>query len=122
MVKIKGSVKLFPPDEDKEVPIIAQFADFLSSEVRAISVDEDGLLNGISTDPEEDDIPFVAYPPISAVESLADCRRVRYSKLQELDRLGPGVDLLSYEDESGISHNVVFKFNPLDKPLRLQMV
>lgn len=121
MVKIKGTAKLFPPDEDIEIPIMAEFADFLSPEVRAVTVDDDGLLAGVSADPEDDDTPFVAYPPISAVESLADCRRVQYSTLRELDRLGPGVDLSSYEDESGIPHNVAFKFNPLDKPLRLQM-
>lgn len=46
---------------------------------------------------------------------------VQYSKLQEVDRLGPGVDLSSYEDEFGIPHKVAFKFNPLDKPQRLQM-
>lgn len=58
---------------------------------------------------EEDDTPFVAYLPISVVESLGDCRTVQYSKLQEVDRLGPGVDLLSYEDECGIPHKVAFR-------------
>lgn len=32
MVKVKGTAKLFPPDEDVEVPIFAQFADYLSPE------------------------------------------------------------------------------------------
>lgn len=95
---------------------MAQFADFLSPEVRAVTVDENGLLAGVSTDPEEDDTPFVAYPPISVVGSLADCRRVQYSKLRELDRLGPGVDLVSYEDEFGIPHKVAFRFNLLENP------
>ncbi|KAI1829103.1 hypothetical protein N7451_012674 [Penicillium sp. IBT 35674x] len=121
MVKIKGTAKLFPPDEDIEIQILAQFADYLSPEVRAVTVDEDGLLAGVSTDPEEDDTPFVAYLPISVVGSLANCRQIQYSDLQELDRLGPGVDLSSYEDEFGIPHKVAFKFNPLDKPQRLQM-
>ncbi|PTU21950.1 hypothetical protein P175DRAFT_0531491 [Aspergillus ochraceoroseus IBT 24754] len=44
MVKVKGTAKLFPPDEDKEVPILAQFADYLSPEARAVTVDDDGLL------------------------------------------------------------------------------
>ncbi|KAJ5617361.1 hypothetical protein N7537_002475 [Penicillium hordei] len=121
MVKVKGTAKLFPPDEDVEVPILAQFADYLSPEVRAVTVDDDGLLAGVSTDPEEDDTPFVAYIPFSVAESLADCRTIQYSKLHELDRLGPGVDLSSYEDESGIPQKVAFKFNPLDKPQRLKM-
>ncbi|KAB8270902.1 hypothetical protein BDV30DRAFT_228548 [Aspergillus minisclerotigenes] len=121
MIKVKGAAKLFPPDEDREIPILAQFADYLSPEVCAVTVDDDGLLAGVSTDPEEDDTPFVAYLPISVVESLGGCRTVQYSKLQEVDRLGPGVDLSSYEDEFGIPHKVAFKFNPLDKPQRLQM-
>ena len=64
---------------------------------------------------------FIAYPPFSLCGSLSDCRTVQYSKLQELDRLGPFVDLASYEDESGVSQKVAFKFNILYKPLRLQM-
>lgn len=101
--------------------MLAQFADYLSPEVHAVSVDDDGLLSGVSSDPEEDDTPFVAYLPISIVESLADCRTIRYSKLQEHDRLGPGVDLSLYEDEFRIPHKVAFKFNPSNKPLRIQM-
>ncbi|KAJ5084796.1 hypothetical protein NUU61_009375 [Penicillium alfredii] len=121
MVKVKGTAKLFPPEEDIEISVFAQFADLLSPEVRAITVNNDGLLTGVSTDPEEDDTIFIGYLPFSAVESLADSPTIQYSKLQEIDRLGPGVDLLSYEDESGNPHKVAFKFNPLGKPLRLHM-
>ncbi|KAJ5768135.1 hypothetical protein N7533_000718 [Penicillium manginii] len=121
MVKVKGTAKLFPPDEDMEIPVLAQFADHLSPKVCAVTVDEDGLLAGVSTDLEEDDTPFVAYLPISMAETLADCHTIQYSKLQELDRLGPGVDLSLYKDEFGIPHRVAFKFNPLDKPQRLRM-
>jgi serine/threonine protein kinase len=121
MIKVKGTAKLFPPDEDVECPVLAQFADFLSPEVTAVTVDDDGLLVGISTDPEEDDTMFIAYLPFSSVESLADCRVIQYSKLQELDRLGPGVDLSSYDDESGNPQKVAFKFNVIEKPRRLKM-
>lgn len=48
-------------------------------------------------------------------------RHIQYSKLQELDRLGPGVDLSLYEDESGNPQKVTFKFNPIPKDRRLQM-
>ncbi|KAJ6019703.1 hypothetical protein N7522_001770 [Penicillium canescens] len=121
MVKVKGTAKLFPPEEDRELTILAQFADYLSPEVRAVTVDDDGLLTGVSTDLQEDDTLFLAYIPFTLCESLADCRTIKYSKLQELDRLGPFVDLVSYEDESGIQQKVAFKFNVLNKPLRLQM-
>ncbi|KAJ5223263.1 hypothetical protein N7468_007805 [Penicillium chermesinum] len=121
MVKVKGTAKLFLPDEDVEIPVSAHFADYLSPHVRAITVDDDGLLAGVSTDPEEDDTLFVAYLPFSSLESLTDCRTIQYSKLHELDRLSPGVDLSLYKDEFGIPQKVAFKFNPLAKPLRLQM-
>lgn len=64
-MKVKGTVKLFPPDEGVEIPhaVLAQFADYLSPEVRAITVDNDELLTGVSTDPEEDDTFFVGYIP-----------------------------------------------------------
>ncbi|KAL3460739.1 hypothetical protein BJX64DRAFT_290048 [Aspergillus heterothallicus] len=90
MIKVKGSAKIFPPDEDVEVPILAQFAGCLSPEVRAVTVDDDGLLTGVSTDPEEDDTPFVAYLPFSIARSLAGCRTIR---LPNLDRLGPGYEI-----------------------------
>ncbi|EKV09908.1 hypothetical protein PDIG_27960 [Penicillium digitatum PHI26] len=95
MIKIKGTAKLFPPEGDVELSILAPLADYLSPEVRAITVDDDGLLAEVSTDPEEDDTMFMAYPPLSLCESLSNCRTVQYSKLQELDRLGPFVDLVS---------------------------
>ncbi|KAH6706413.1 kinase-like domain-containing protein [Leptodontidium sp. MPI-SDFR-AT-0119] len=121
MIKVKGTAKLFPPDEDVEVPILARFADYLSPEVRAVTVDDQGLISEVSKDPKEEDLFFIGYLPFSTTESLHDCRIIQYSKLQELDRLGPGVDLSSYFDESGIPQQVAFKFNPIGKPRRLQM-
>jgi hypothetical protein len=81
MVKVKGTAKLFPPEEDRELSILAQFADYLSPGVRAITVDDDGLLTGVSTDLEEDDALFLTYIPFLLCESLADCRTIQYSKL-----------------------------------------
>ncbi|KAJ8125736.1 hypothetical protein O1611_g7902 [Lasiodiplodia mahajangana] len=121
MIKIKGTAKLFLPDEDIEVPILARFADYLSPEVRAVTVNDEGLITNISTDLEDDETPFIGYHPFSAVESLHGCRTIQYSKLQELDRLGPGVDLSLYYDEYQIAREVAFKFNTIGKPLRLQM-
>ncbi|CAI7621807.1 unnamed protein product [Penicillium bialowiezense] len=116
LIKVKGTAKLFPPEEDVETSVLAKFADYLSPEVRAITVDDDGLLTGVSTDPEEDDTFFIGYLPFTLCQSLADCSTVYFPELQELDRLGPGVDLSFYD-----GHKVAFKFNPLGIPRRLQM-
>ncbi|CAI7596791.1 unnamed protein product [Penicillium glandicola] len=124
LIKVKGTAKLFPPDEDVENSILAQFADYLSPEVRAITVDDGGLLTGVSIDPGEDDTPFVAYIPFSLCPSLADCSTIYFSQLQELDRLGLGVDLSSYDlshDSSSNGQKVAFKFNPFSMPRRLEM-
>ncbi|KAJ5333668.1 uncharacterized protein N7506_007451 [Penicillium brevicompactum] len=116
LIKVKGTAKLFPPEEDVETSILAQFADYLSPEVRAITVNDDGLLTGVSTDPEEDDTFFIGYLPLSLCQLLADCPTIYLPQLRELDRLGPGVDLMLYNDQ-----RVAFKFNPLGMPRRLQM-
>lgn len=116
LIKVKGTAKLFPPQEDIETTILAQFADYLSPEVRAITVNDDGLLTGVSTDPEEDDTFFIGYIPFSSCPSLVNCPTIHLSQLREIDRLGPGVDLVSYNDQ-----RVAFKFNPLGMPRRLQM-
>ncbi|KAF4449672.1 hypothetical protein F53441_7072 [Fusarium austroafricanum] len=96
-------------------------APYPSPEVRAVTVDGQGLIVDVSTDPEQDDTWFIGYLPLSTTESLHDCRTVNYSKLQELDQLGPGVDLSAYADENGNPHKVAFKFNPIAKPRRLHM-
>ncbi|KAI9039280.1 uncharacterized protein KD926_009722 [Aspergillus affinis] len=116
LIKVKGTAKLFRPEEDVEVSVLAQFADFLSPEVRVIMVDDNGLLTGVSTDPEEDDTFFIGYLPFSMCQSLANCSTIYFSKLRELDRLGPGVDLVSHNEQE-----VAFKFDPLGMPRRLQM-
>ncbi|KAF7858915.1 hypothetical protein EAF04_008956 [Stromatinia cepivora] len=120
MIKLKATAKLFPPDESKELPILAQFADFLSPEIRAVELDNDGLICGVSNDPEEDDRFLVPYPLFSTVKSLAGCRTIKHSQLQELDRLAPLVDLSSYEDENRNTRTVAFKFNILNKPRMLK--
>ena len=116
LIKVKGTAKLFPPQGDVELSILRKFVDHLSPEVRAVTVDDDGLLAGVSTDPEEDETGFIGYIPLSLSPSLADCSKVYRSQLQELDRLGPGVDLVSFQDQ-----RLAFKFNPLAMPRRLQM-
>ncbi|KAJ5740754.1 hypothetical protein N7493_000626 [Penicillium malachiteum] len=121
VVKIKGTAKLFKEDEDIELGVFAPLADYLSPEVRSITVNDDGLLIAVSNDLEEDDAPYVAYPAFALCESLSHCTKVQHSELQEVDRLGPFVDHVSYNDECGTPHKAVFKYNVMDKPLRLQM-
>lgn len=121
MVKLKGIVKLFPAEEDREVPILAQFADLLAPEICTVSLNEDALIYDVSTDTSEDATWFVGYLPYSMLPSFASCKTVHHSQLKELDRLSPGVDLSCYKDEAGATRKVAFKFNVMSKPRRLHM-
>ena len=118
MLTIKGKVEQFPPFEDKEPLIIARHIDNLSPSVHAFTVDDEGLLVGVSTDEKDDRTFFISYPRFSDVESLADCRTVTCSQLKEVDRLGPGVDHCRYMDETGAQRNVVFKYSCIVQPMR----
>ncbi|KAF2461402.1 hypothetical protein BDY21DRAFT_368638 [Lineolata rhizophorae] len=84
-----GPKSLLPPEEEKEV-------------------DDDGIL--ISTDAGDDPTLIPYYPRYSDTPSLHDCSTIRLSELTELDRLGPGVDLMSYVDEA-VTRKVVFKYS-----------
>ncbi|KAJ5712397.1 hypothetical protein N7493_008865 [Penicillium malachiteum] len=114
LIKIKGTSKFFPPEDDAQTSIFAQYLDYLSPEVREITIDNDGLLTGIPTDPDVDETEFTAYMPCSLCNHLANSPTICFSQLREIDRLGPGVDLLSYNDQK-----VIFKFNPLRLPHKL---
>ncbi|ESZ92022.1 hypothetical protein SBOR_7588 [Sclerotinia borealis F-4128] len=120
MIKVKGTAKFFPPDEDQEIPVLSRFADSLSPDIRAIEVDDDGIISGVSKDLKDDDTPFIPHPPFSIVKSLAGCRTIKHSQLQELSRLRPGLDISSYKDKCQNSVKVAFKFNAWGKPQRLQ--
>lgn len=113
LIKVKGNARYFEPREDIEISVLAPLADHLSPEVRAITVNDDGLLTGVSTDPEEDDTFFIGYTPFSLCSSLQHCSTVYISQLQVLDRLGPAVDLVSYNDQM-----FEFKFKPFCHPGR----
>lgn len=63
MIKVKGTTKPFLPNEHIENLVLTQFADYLSHEVYAIIVVNDGFRISISIGPEEDEIFFIGYIP-----------------------------------------------------------
>ena len=44
MFKVRGTAKLFQPDENVDIPTLAQFVDYGSPQIRAVTDDDDGLL------------------------------------------------------------------------------
>lgn len=81
MVKVDGTAKLFPPNKDVEIEILARFADHLSPEVCAIIVNDDRLLIGLSADLEEHSTLSVAHILLSIAVSLARCREIKMDTL-----------------------------------------
>jgi len=108
---IKGSTKFLPPEEGREIDVLKRYIDLLAQNVHSITVDDEGLLVAVSSNPEDDETQVIHYPRYSEVPSLQDCPTIRLSQLTELDRLGPEVDLMSYVDSSGVHRKVVFKYN-----------
>ncbi|THV63628.1 hypothetical protein D6D28_10517 [Aureobasidium pullulans] len=81
--------------------------------VHTIRVDAEGSLVSTSSNPEEDPEYAIFYPSLHDAPSLQGYPTIEMSKLVELDRFGPGVDLASYKDEDGIVKKVVFKSAPI---------
>ncbi len=65
MVKIKGTAKIKPPNEDAEVPILKRFVDYLLPKVRAVMADNDLLISQVATDPQKDGIYILLDIPLS---------------------------------------------------------
>lgn len=96
MVKVKGIAKLSLPDKDVRFRFC--LADYLSPEVSAVTVNNDGLLTENSTVPNKDDIIFLAYLLFSITPSLFNCCVIQSSNLQEPGRLGRGVGISVYKN------------------------
>ena len=115
---INGSTKFLPPEEGREIDVLKRYIDLLAQNVHSITVDDEGLLVSVSSNPEDDQTQIIHYPRYSKVPSLQDCPIIRLSELTELDRLGPEVDLMSYVDGSGVPRRVVFKYNIIAQWIR----
>ncbi|KAF2234720.1 hypothetical protein EV356DRAFT_141961 [Viridothelium virens] len=110
---VNGPNKLLPAEQGKEIDILRRHIDGLSRNVYSITVDDEGLLVSISTSLEDDPTLIPHYPRYANAPSLQECPTIRLSKLTELDRLGPKVDLMSYLNSSAIAKKVVFKYSIL---------
>ncbi|KAK6714286.1 hypothetical protein SNK04_005232 [Fusarium graminearum] len=80
---------------DTAVEHLSNRIDDLELDVFEIHVSSQGDLISTSTDLEDDNTFCPFYPPLEAIEEPGDIQVVPRSKLQELDRLGPLVDLVT---------------------------
>ena len=104
-------------DEEREgsdaIEVLKRYMNELDPAVHTLNVDATDTLVSTSSDSEQDCQQAIFYPSLLDAPSLQDCRMVTMTGLTELDRLMPGVDLVSYEDDDGTTKKVVFKNTPI---------
>ncbi|KAI0552642.1 kinase-like domain-containing protein [Xylaria curta] len=84
----------------------------LSPNIYRIHISDTGEIISTYTDPENDQTCCVHYPLLSEISVPPGISVVRRDELEELERLGPDVDLVSYPPCSGDSATkVVFKYH-----------
>jgi serine/threonine protein kinase len=105
-----GPKTLLRPEEEKQIVVLKRYINQLPPNAHTITVDDNGLLVSVSTNPEDDPTLIPYYPRYSDPLSLQDCLTIKLSGLTELDRFGPGVDLMSYTDKNE-TRKVAFKYS-----------
>ncbi|KAI1500568.1 kinase-like domain-containing protein [Biscogniauxia marginata] len=97
--------------EDPAIEHLKKHIDKLGPDVYTIHVSNQGELISASTDPKDDNTRCVYYPPLDEIQRPDWVQTIRRSELQELDRLGPDVDLVIYPPYSqATGKKVVFKY------------
>ncbi|CAJ2514055.1 Uu.00g021740.m01.CDS01 [Anthostomella pinea] len=103
-------------DEDELIgcTVLQRIWQYLSPDIQTIKIDKNCLLESISNDrPEEcwlESISDARLPLLDSSPGLQNCPKVQYSKLVEVDRLEPFVDLMVHSDST--DRQVIFKYNP----------
>lgn len=95
--------------------LMKRYIDEIERDVHTLSVDVDGLLLSTSSDPEKDGGYVVNYPSYTDCPSLHGCPTISSSSMTELDRLAPGVDLMSYVDAAGHENKVIYKWGMISQ-------
>ncbi|KAI3391221.1 hypothetical protein diail_7752 [Diaporthe ilicicola] len=90
-----------PGDEDLAIEYLRRYFDNLGTDVYAIEVSNDGELVSVSSDPDDDKTLCPHFPPLRDLQ-LDRVETVLRSELRELDRLGPNVDLVSYQNRKAV--------------------
>jgi hypothetical protein len=107
---ITGPLTYIPPDGDVDIDVLKRYIGQLGRSVQSITVDDNGRLVKVSSDPEDDRTITTHYPRLANAPSLQNCPLIQHSQLTEEDRLGPTIDLVSYTDDSGEKKLAVFKY------------
>lgn len=110
LYRVVGNESIFEENEELAIEFLRQHIENIDQHVHTIVVDDRGALVSTSSDPEQDTTCAVYYPSFVDAPSLKDSTVIELSKLEELKRFGPAVDLARYVDEKGAQQMVVFKY------------
>ncbi|KUI70246.1 CBL-interacting serine/threonine-protein kinase 20 [Cytospora mali] len=97
-------------DEELAIEYLKKHIDDLGPDIYAIPISDNSELISVSTNPEDDATMCPHYPPLQELQQLGIVQTVLRSEMQELDRLGPNVDLVSYKTNSLADKEVKPKF------------
>lgn len=81
--------------EDPAIEQLSKHVDNLEPDVFEIRVSSQGDLISTSTNPEDDNTRCPFYAPLEAIGKAEDIQAISRSQLEEFDRLGPLVDLVT---------------------------
>ncbi|KAF5018329.1 hypothetical protein F66182_9690 [Fusarium sp. NRRL 66182] len=103
--------------EDPAIEHLQKHVDGLAPDVFEIRVSPQGDLVSTSTDRDDDNTLCPYYPPLEATERPHGVEAISRSALEELDRLGPLVDLVRCLRSPDPDRKLVFKYYFLDQRL-----
>ncbi|KAG5664996.1 hypothetical protein KAF25_008730 [Fusarium avenaceum] len=95
---------------DPAIEQLSKHVDDLEPDVFEIWVSSHGDLISTSTNPEDDNTRCPFYAPLEAIGKPEDIQAIPRSQLEELDRLGPLVDLVTDLQSSKPGEKLVFKY------------
>ncbi|KAI1327746.1 hypothetical protein F5Y16DRAFT_184845 [Xylariaceae sp. FL0255] len=98
-------------DADLAIEHFSRYNNELPSSVYRIYVSDTGEIISQHSDPKDDQSYCMFYPLLSEISIPEGVQTVRRDELEEMERLGPDADLVSYPPCSGVSGTkAVFKY------------
>ncbi|KAF4957072.1 hypothetical protein FGADI_3366 [Fusarium gaditjirri] len=98
-------------DESLAIEHFSRYSDQLSPDIYRIYISHSGEIISTYNDPKDDETCTIHYPSLQDTCLPEGVQTVRRDELEELERLGPDVDLVAYPPcQDGSAKKVIFKY------------
>ncbi|SCO54283.1 unnamed protein product [Fusarium fujikuroi] len=98
-------------DESLAIEHFSRYSDQLSPDIYRIYISHSGEIISTYDDPKDDETCTIHYPSLQDTCLPEGVQTVRRDELEELERLGPDVDLVAYPPcQDGSAKKVIFKY------------